>query len=625
MVNRFRISVATLAAVCLAAVSPAQEPFPDVPADHWAHESLARLKDRVVVGYPDGLYRGARPMTRYEFAVAIHRLWQMIEARTSSLAQTVSDLDARIAGAGGPKPPIPAIPADLTRRISESEAGLAELRRLIDEFRPELASLGVDVGRLKEQTAALDERITALENRRDPIQIGGSADLLVLAGHSSAGLFGLSPTGRATGYGRGSYAGQPVGMTRDLNVFHESVITLSSEPADGPKVNASLVLGNLLGDTQGRNRPGMLNYSDTLSEAYVEELTASFDIGAFGMPTTATLGRFGLELGSYLYRRPDYTPEFSNPRWDDGRHLMDGGRVELDFGNAVLGVFGGRNTARGQNGTLLNEIATETGRIDQTLGADVSFRVSETAKIRAAYLYHDTNDTIFPGGVAANRINVFGGAIEAGFGGFRLDASYARTSFSENTSTSLDTDNTAFDVSLGVRSGALNLSAGYRDIEANFAAAGDWGRLGTFWNPVGVKGWRFGADWKAGSRLTLSGRGEFLDGSQTAGGALLNGDDRLTSLIFGLEYRLRDDVTLKLGYEDVRLDYEMNPPGLGDPTQRWYSLGLDWNLGETSRFGLIYRFSDVDFKGSPEAFRFGDGFADRYKGGLLGTQFSVRF
>ncbi|HZH98073.1 MAG TPA: S-layer homology domain-containing protein, partial [Fimbriimonadaceae bacterium] len=47
----------------------AQDNFPDVPDNHWAYEALARMKrEGLLVGYPDGLFRGNRPASRYELA-----------------------------------------------------------------------------------------------------------------------------------------------------------------------------------------------------------------------------------------------------------------------------------------------------------------------------------------------------------------------------------------------------------------------------------------------------------------------------------------------------------------------------------------------------------------------------
>lgn len=52
----------------------AQNPFTDVPADHWAYDAVAQLaKDGVVTGYGDGTYKGDKQITRYEMAVMVAR------------------------------------------------------------------------------------------------------------------------------------------------------------------------------------------------------------------------------------------------------------------------------------------------------------------------------------------------------------------------------------------------------------------------------------------------------------------------------------------------------------------------------------------------------------------------
>lgn len=51
--------------------------FPDVPKDHWAYSYVKYLADRgYVIGYPDGLFKGDRSMTRYEYAAIIYRALQ---------------------------------------------------------------------------------------------------------------------------------------------------------------------------------------------------------------------------------------------------------------------------------------------------------------------------------------------------------------------------------------------------------------------------------------------------------------------------------------------------------------------------------------------------------------------
>jgi len=131
--------------------------FPDVPKDHWAYAALQKLAAAgVLEGYPpSGNYIGAKPMTRYEFAVAIARVLNQIPAPAAAYVpptdlvhqpeldatnQRVTALEAR---------PIP----DITRAQVDDL-----LKALRTEFAAELATID---GRLDVDEA----RITALENK----------------------------------------------------------------------------------------------------------------------------------------------------------------------------------------------------------------------------------------------------------------------------------------------------------------------------------------------------------------------------------------------------------------------------------------------------------------------------
>jgi len=88
----------------------AANPFSDVPAGHWAYQSVAKLAAAgVVEGYGDGTYRGDRNITRYE------------------MAQMVAKAMAK----------------------NPTGASKAELDRLAAEFRDELDALGVRVAELE--------------------------------------------------------------------------------------------------------------------------------------------------------------------------------------------------------------------------------------------------------------------------------------------------------------------------------------------------------------------------------------------------------------------------------------------------------------------------------------------
>jgi hypothetical protein len=101
----------------------------DVQPSDWAFEALRSLVERYgcIAGYPDGTFRGNRAMSRFEFAAGLNSCLNQVE-----------------------------------RLISSSSAGfatkedLATLQRLVNEFRPELTTLGTRVDKLEGRTAFLD-------------------------------------------------------------------------------------------------------------------------------------------------------------------------------------------------------------------------------------------------------------------------------------------------------------------------------------------------------------------------------------------------------------------------------------------------------------------------------------
>ncbi len=101
----------------------------DVQSTDWAFQALQSLIERygVIAGYPDGMFRGNRAMTRYEFAAGLN----------AALVR-INEL----------------IAAGLKERVSEED--LATLQRLRADFAPELATLTGRIDRLESQTAQLE-------------------------------------------------------------------------------------------------------------------------------------------------------------------------------------------------------------------------------------------------------------------------------------------------------------------------------------------------------------------------------------------------------------------------------------------------------------------------------------
>lgn len=110
--------VAAAACVAFAAPAFAANPFSDVPMHHWAYDAISVLADHgVIEGYPDGTFKGNRPITRYEMSMMVAR--------------------AMSAGA-----------------LSGEDSAL--VRRLMVEFKDELDGLGVRVDDLESRMNAVE-------------------------------------------------------------------------------------------------------------------------------------------------------------------------------------------------------------------------------------------------------------------------------------------------------------------------------------------------------------------------------------------------------------------------------------------------------------------------------------
>jgi hypothetical protein len=154
-----KLLIAVLVVVLAAFAAPAlaaTNPFMDVPASHWAYDSISQLAFRgVISGYPDGTFKGAQPSTRYELA--------------SVLARSLAKIDLEKA----------------------SKQDVEMLKKLIVEFKDELDALGVKVDQL-------DERVAVLEKDLGGWSLAGEFrfDLKFTGDNETNGWYGASINGK---------------------------------------------------------------------------------------------------------------------------------------------------------------------------------------------------------------------------------------------------------------------------------------------------------------------------------------------------------------------------------------------------------------------------------------------
>jgi BMFP domain-containing protein YqiC len=626
MNRTMKLALSTILGTMLVGSAFAQA-FPDTPDNHWAYEAVEHLKQEgILVGYPDGLYRGNRQMTRYEFAAALHAAYKKLMGMMEGMQGQIDALEEMIE-TGGSRAELQALRdkvAELERAVNGMRGWgdeIAMLKRMADEFEKELAEMGVNVNNLRTDLNALEDRVAALEKRKPAVDIHGDVNLLVLGGHASDNDFGMTQGGRLLGVGRDSYAGAPVGMTRDLTVLHEAALKLTSTNDSGPKWQATLVAGNMLGNNGliDYNNQGLgVPFSEPNTSVYFYDFFVDLTTSLLGQNFDAKIGRVGHQVGEYLWKRNDFTTYFANDRWDNGNFIFDGGILSFNFGNVGLNVFGGRNSDRNAtNGTDLNPIAFGAGTIDATLGVEAKIGLGENGSVKLAYLWHDSNTQF----LTNNRVNVYGAEVNFGFQNFDFTGKFAQSTVGENTSNNVDRDNTAWDLALAYNQDRWGVGVGFRRVEGNFVAAGSWGRFGTEWNPGNFEGFNAMLNFRPTDNIRIYAMGEFVEGVKN--GVFLNSlpittNDKVNTFTVGLDYDINEAWTLGLSYEDVRFNYNVGT----DPHQRWFNFGLGWNMAENAMLSINYLFSDVDFRGRQAAFGFAN---SQYRGGLLSTQATIKF
>lgn len=125
------------------AIGPAlaQQPFSDVPTNHWAYNAVNRLAEQgVLEGYPAGTFQGKQSLTRYEFAQAIARMLDRME---------------QMGGVPGPPGP-PGPPGATGAGAGMTPEQQAMLDKLAKEFGPELKALRSDLDSLTKRVEDLE-------------------------------------------------------------------------------------------------------------------------------------------------------------------------------------------------------------------------------------------------------------------------------------------------------------------------------------------------------------------------------------------------------------------------------------------------------------------------------------
>jgi len=302
--------------------------FSDVPSDHWAWRAVTHLQQEgLIIGYPDGTFKGDNLFTRYEMAMVVARLYD----------QLMEKIDA-----------IPTTPTDGGGITQEDLDGMkTELEGLIDEFDGELEMLGYDIDDMKDWMWNIEDRVAALEKKGQAVSVSGvlRAKIEDIITNEYIGPFGTP------------FIGSTPGVNPPENFEFEEMIQLafSAEPSEFLKAYVSMwQIRSFIGTGVG----GPVTATDNGYLAIDQAFVGADVYGILGMEPMSLFNRFNMKVGriktsigaygmifdNYYRSRPGLYFDFGGDRLDvvafAARNIRDNiqegiaaGRVAYGFGD----------------------------------------------------------------------------------------------------------------------------------------------------------------------------------------------------------------------------------------------------------------------------------------------------
>jgi uncharacterized coiled-coil protein SlyX len=146
--HRFLITLLTAALVGGTAFAQA---FPDIPANHWAGDAVEEIADLgIVIGFPDGTFRGNEAFTRYQAALVVSRLLAVVDA----------NMDAELSG-------LRAAMQDLASDVAAQGVRLAAAESAIAGISDDVAANSGRIGALEDALAGLESAMADSAVLRD--------------------------------------------------------------------------------------------------------------------------------------------------------------------------------------------------------------------------------------------------------------------------------------------------------------------------------------------------------------------------------------------------------------------------------------------------------------------------
>jgi len=332
--------------------------FSDVLPTDWAYQALSNLVEQYgcVAGYPNGLFRGNQGITRYEAAV-------LLNACLDSVSE-VTD----------------------------------ELRRLIKEFEPELATL-------KGRVDGLEARVGELEATQfsTTTKLSGTAAFLF----GATRYLGSGAHDVSSGKRNASLPNYGAGPTDGLHLVYDLRLDLDTSFTGKDLLKTRLEAGNMNSSSFGLGSATPLTYYSWIAplggndnEVTISRLWYNFPVGDYFRVTVGPRVRQDELLATWPVRYPSEIPLFGLP-WYAGNpgvyNLNTGPGAGLTFNTkfndtkfsaAAIYVAGSGESSSPSAGGIGTEFSKATSTLQASLYED---------KWNVTLAYNYTQSGVYPG------------------------------------------------------------------------------------------------------------------------------------------------------------------------------------------------------------------------------------
>jgi hypothetical protein len=482
---------------------------------------------------------------------------------------------------------------------------------MVAEFQTELTTLGVDVDKAKKTLDNHEKRIAALEAaNKNAVKISGAFNANVRGDFGSNGL-------SAVDYNSATIGGT---VLDGVSVRHDLDVNISA-----PSVDVTLNFGNYLPSlgSIAQYAAGSQTQGNTIYKAVYSTKQSIPVLGT----VAANIGRVPSQMSALTFKAYDVDAYFTNNKTDNGNYLVDGLNASFKVGPFAITALAG-TTDPIANSSLINagDPTLSTGikaglkapytfdRADQ-IGSPNStgITVSRVAGGRAGFKVFSIPvgvSTVLAAGQSNgdfDQVNVYGADAKIKLFGLDVYGEYAESNTRLGGANVNVRDNAAYNVHTKLSNGSWTLSGGYKEVEPLFGAPGSWGRMGTNVNPTDIKGGYGSWNWTPTSKLSVMLATQNYTGTDKGGNTK---DQKSENTRAGFTYKLGSTSDFSVSQEVTKY----TDAGALKGRETFTNYAYAKTLSATSTFRLLY-----------QVVSYNDGTADIQKGGVVATQFSVKF